>query len=389
MIKKKFSDALQFVKERYVAKKIRKIVGSGEQGFTLLEILVVLTIMGFLIAMVAPRLAGISGDAVDTVCDSNQNRMVTYMGSYYEKMSRFPNNLTNIVEETAANVYQFPATSDDDPDNGPETVAKEFMDRNHFRIHYLTNDEAKELKKMGIVSVFNLNDYSIYNTDGTGFKEGYTAAINTATNDVPLAASVTKSPKMDKNTIPTDTVATPFAVAMIGCGATAGGLGVGSPFAALPATERGWGEADHIGRIVFGMGPESALVKDGVISNAAHCPGGIQNADNATYNDYNLILPRLEATVARMQDATAGATIDAIDNNAADGIQTTAVAYDEEPAAAYDMAAAGNLLRTRDVRIDEAQAGHNYATQCPEGHMYPEDDGEFWGVSLNGDAILD
>ncbi len=61
--------------------KAKKTI-NGQQGFTLLEILVVLTIMGFLIAMVAPRLAGISSSAVDTVCDSNQNRMVTMMSCF-------------------------------------------------------------------------------------------------------------------------------------------------------------------------------------------------------------------------------------------------------------------------------------------------------------------
>ncbi len=55
-------------------KQHKNININNQKGFTLLEILVVLTIMGFLIAMVAPRLAGISGDAVDTVCDTNQNQ---------------------------------------------------------------------------------------------------------------------------------------------------------------------------------------------------------------------------------------------------------------------------------------------------------------------------
>jgi hypothetical protein len=190
---------------------------------------------------------------------------------------------------------------------------------------------------------------------------------------------------MKKKTISTDTTANPLAVAMIGIGVrTAGGN-----FEVLPG-ERGWGEPDHFGRIVFGMGPESALVKDGVISNAAHCPGGIQNADNATYNDYNLILPRLEATAKRIADTTVGATVINDDfDTATEGVQVRAVCYDDEPAAGYDMITNTDNLKFRIATISEAQAAHFYATQCPEGHMYPEDDGEFWGVSLNGDAILD
>nr|NJM04253.1 prepilin-type N-terminal cleavage/methylation domain-containing protein [Desulfobacula sp.] len=194
-------------------KKIKK----NNKGFTLLEILVVLTIMGFLIAMVAPRLAGISGGAVDTVCDSNQNRMTTMMSGFFEKTNRFPDKLTNLVEEVTATTYQIPAVSDDDPDNGAETLAAEFMSRNHFRIHYLTADEAAELKNMGIVSVFNLNAYDAY-TDANALKTTYnntpsSDATNPGPNDVALAASITKAPKMEKVT-----VAEGVAVAMVGVG---------------------------------------------------------------------------------------------------------------------------------------------------------------------------
>ena len=68
-----------------------------KSGFTLLEILVVLTIMGFLIAMVAPRLAGISSSASGTVCDTSKNRTKTYMSAFYEKFDRYPNKITNLV----------------------------------------------------------------------------------------------------------------------------------------------------------------------------------------------------------------------------------------------------------------------------------------------------
>jgi len=182
---------------------------ASQNGFTLLEILVVLTIMGFLIAMVAPRLGGISATAVDTVCDSNQNRMVTMMSGYFEKTSRFPNKLTNLVEETGTDTYQIPAVSDDDPENGAETLSSEIKARNHFRAHYLSAAEVAELKNMGITKVLNLNAYDAYLEDGLAVKADYD---NTATgpNDVPLQASVTKAPKMEEITLDTDVAATPF-----------------------------------------------------------------------------------------------------------------------------------------------------------------------------------
>ncbi len=347
----------------------------NSEGFTLLEILVVLTIMGFLIAMVAPRLAGISGDAVDTVCDSNQSRMMSMMSGYFEKTNRYPDKLTNIVEETADGVYQIPAISDDDPDNGAETIASEFNDRNHFRIHYLSEAEVRELKQMGIVNVFNLNAYDGYLEDGSGAKSGYDLDAVNGPNEIDLAATVTKAPTMEKFTLDPDVATSPIAVMMVGAGVDAAGDWV------LPTEERGWGEGDFMGRIVLGFGPENALVTSGIVSNAAHCPGGIQNADNVTYNDYNLVLPRLAAT-ANTAFETAFAAVDG--DSAADGIQIAAVSYgeDNEPTAAYDYVTNDDNYKTRAYDLTPMES-FQYATMCPEGHKFPADDGDFWGLDLN------
>lgn len=364
-------------------KKLRRL--QAQQGFTLLEILVVLTIMGFLIAMVAPRLAGISGGAVDTVCDSNQNRMVSYLGAYFEKTNRFPDKLTNLVEELdnaaapGGETYQIPAVSDDDPENGPETLASDFFSRNHFRIHYLSTGEVAELKSMGIVNLFNLNAYDGLNEAGA-VKTDYTQA-----DGLTYVAPTNAAPTMEMVTLNTDVAALQLAVAMVGMGKDAGDVWQAS------AVERGWGEPDFLGRIVLGMGPESGLVTSGIIANAAHCPGGIQNADNVTYNDYNVVLPRLAATAGLIVDGVAElATAGWTSQTAATLAELAAIAYDDAPTAtAYDIAANDDNYRYRTFDITVAQESYQYATQCPEGHMYPEDDGEFWGISLDGDSTLD
>ncbi|MDL1967503.1 MAG: type II secretion system GspH family protein [Deltaproteobacteria bacterium] len=353
-----------------ISKKFKKV--NSQKGFTLLEILVVLTIMGFLIAMVAPRLAGISGSAVDTVCDSNQNRMLTYMSTYYEQTNRYPSKLTNlVVEDITAGTYQIAPVSNQDPDDGVEVLPAEFNDRNHFHIHHLDAAEADELKNMGIVKLFNLNNYS-----------GIDNAIADTTNDV-LMVAVADADKGDS--MVEETPSAGVGVAMIGCGKT-----VGNVWVATNVTERGWGEPDWFGRIILGMGPECSLITSGVISNAAHCPGGIQNADNATYNDYNLVLPRLEATVTRMTDVADPLSGVITDNDALeDGLQVTALAYDEEPVDPYIIANNDDNLRQRSFTLDEAQERWQFATQCPEGHMYPEDDGEFWGINIDGNVNID
>ncbi|WP_320056209.1 type II secretion system protein [Desulfuromonas thiophila] len=372
-------------------KKLRRL--QAQQGFTLLEILVVLTIMGFLIAMVAPRLAGISGGAVDTVCDSNQNRMVSYLGAYFEKTARFPDKLTNLVDRLntgTSGAFQIPAVSDDNSENGAETLAAEFNERNHFRIHYLNASEAAELKSLGIANLFNLNAYDYLNEAGTAIKSDYAATAALATtlgvenpNEIDLAVPTNRGPAMEAVKVTTTgntsgVLTTPLAVAMVGMGIPTNS---GSQFT-VTMDERGWGEPDFLGRIVLGMGPESSLITSGIISNAAHCPGGIQNAANVTYNDYNVVLPRLAATEARLDVTSAlpaGMNPESL----------TAVSYDDEPDSSYNLATNTSNLRTRTFDITVAQESYQYATQCPEGHMYPEDDGEFWGISLDGDSTLD
>jgi len=341
----------------------------SQDGFTLLEILVVLTIMGFLIAMVAPRLAGISGGAVDTVCDSNQNRMVTYMSGFYEQTNRFPSKLTNIVTQTATDKFQVPAISDDDADNGPEILCSELNDRNHFRIHYLNAGEAEEMVDMGIKFVLNLNDYTAYDDEKDPSAMGDVALASTIASDN-RGAAMAKTKVAEK-----------VAVMMVGCGST-------TEADAWVATdvERGLGEAEWFGRIVLGMGPECGLITSGIIGNAAHCPGGIQNADNCTYNDYNLVLPRLSATSDRMtsEDSFGTAFKDLANAKALKCVQ-----YDETPKVGYKVIDNEDKLKYRVVDITEVQETWQFATQCPEGHAYPEDDGEFWGADIDGDGALD
>nr|WP_320115829.1 prepilin-type N-terminal cleavage/methylation domain-containing protein [uncultured Desulfuromonas sp.] len=344
-------------------RKMRQRRKNGESGFTLLEILVVLTIMGFLIAMVAPRLAGISGGAVDTVCDSNQSRMIQMTAAYIEKAGRLPNKLTNLVVEdgsTAGSNYAIPSVEDEDPDNGQETLALEFSDRVAPVIHYLTEDEADELKDLGIKRVFNLNSY-----DNSPVSETNQGA---PMREIAVAANV--------------------GVMMSGVGAA----GNDADFAAATDDIIGYGEADFLGRIVFGFGPENSVITSGLVSNAAHCPGGIQNADNITYNDYNLIVPRLSATVDRNADGTTHIFGDAA--TTPNGYQFVAYGYTEDfsttgsvgstvDGATGEHTAIDDGLKARTVSF-KGQELWQYATMCPEGHMFPADDSDFWAIDLDG-----
>ncbi len=349
------------VKERFnkfLGNVLRK---SNNKGFTLLEILVVLTIMGFLLAMLAPRLGGVSNSAVDTVCDSNQSRTIQMVGAYFEKTNRFPDKMTNLVAQNGTTAYVIPQVSDDNPDNGKETLASEFASRVKPVIHHLSTAEVNELKAMGVANVFNLNDYSGVSNPVT------TANQQPFMNPAKVAAGV--------------------GVMMSGIGAT----NATADFTAPTADLSGMGEADFYGRIVMGLGPESGLVTSGLITNAGHCPGGLQNSDNVTYNDYNIVLPRLQATVDRV-----GATPVLADvASAVDGIQLLSFGYTEDtPAAtAFTATVATDGTITALVGAKKArlvnftkQENHQYATMCPEGHMFPANDADFFALDLDGTA---
>ncbi|MGI6656187.1 MAG: type II secretion system protein [Desulfobulbus sp.] len=353
---------------------------ANSEGFTLLEILVVLTIMGFLIAMVAPRLAGISGSAVDTVCDSNQSRMITMMSSYFEKTNRYPDKLTNIVEETdGAGTFQIPAVSDDDMENKAETLALEFYERNKFRIHHLNQAEVDELRELGIVNLYNLNAYDGLVEDGTAVKDDYTPPLDSV-----YGAVTERSPQMEHYSLLNNYAATaagdkrPIGVMMVG-----GGVAdtTGDTFV-ISSDERKWGEGDFHFRMVFGFGPENGLITSGMVSNAAHCPGGIQNADNATFNDYVLVLPRLQSTVDRFDTNVKAMDISGSTNPKYVEIQ--AVAYNDDP---EDVDFTDTDLKYRKYPL-VAMESYQYATMCPEGHKFPEDDEEFWGLDIDGDDEL-
>lgn len=360
--------------------KPKKKTLSNAKGFTLLEILVVLTVMGFLIAMVAPRLAGISNSAVDTVCDTNQNRTIQMAAAYFEKTGKFPNKLTNLVvtegvDATAANnTYYTPSVSDDDPDNGQETLSSEFDERVKPTIHVLSSDEVDELADMGITKVFNLNSYDNFTTDGDKHN-------------------------LDGGSTKVATVAPPMLEVTLaeGMGVMMSGIGVttGNDFKIYEGGVElsGYGEAEFLGRIVFGFGPENGLITSGLITNAAHCPGGIQNSDNITYNDYNLVVPRLQATVDREEGMSLPILTDAAD--AVSNTQYIAYGYAEDYSnstvsstyntdtgvhAADSISAAGVKARTLNFTAQEL---YKFATMCPEGHMYPADDSDFWAVDLN------
>lgn len=367
--------------------RLRRFNGNAEQGFTLLEILVVLTIMGFLIAMVAPRLANMSDTAGGTVCDTNKDRGRDYVAGFYEKNSRYPNKLTNVVIDDGAvamgtaNKFQIPPCADRDPDNGAEVIRYEHNKAFRYVIHHLNAAEAKELKNLGIVRLFNLNDYSGLTSDGSG---GYTGADgadpagdNRLSNWADITAIATAQPAYEEVLVQEG-----LGVAMSGCGAVDDAA---NAFTYTHA-ERNWGMDETFGRIILTIGPESELVTSGMISSAGHTPGGIQNNDLFTFSEYIVVLPRLEATSERLRDTGgsftaawgAGGLTTAILQNA------TELFWEKKqgPAAGYDFStnSANYSLRSA-IDLTAPQEPWAFAKQRSRNDVQ-------YGYNLNGNTTL-
>ncbi|MEA2084032.1 MAG: type II secretion system protein [Thermodesulfobacteriota bacterium] len=258
----------------------------GKQaGFTLLEIVIVLTIIGFLLAMIAPRLGNIGTSAVEIIDDSNVKDMKGYIMVYQQKNARLPNKPITIINSSGGGNYQLPLIDDGDGDNGPETIGDEFNERLKPMMHILNEQEANEIKKMGIKKMMVLNDY-VGSTNTEYVKDGENSDLTPQTFAGGDAGRPLNMVGVHEG----------LGVLMIGAFANNTGGNVRS------VISRG----DHLGnpswiyRIVLGIGKNSSLVADGVVANEGLSPRGMQNKDYNTYNNYCMVLPRLKATVARI-----------------------------------------------------------------------------------------
>ncbi|MBN2722364.1 MAG: type II secretion system protein [Campylobacterales bacterium] len=340
---------------------------TGARGaFTLIEILVVLVIMGFLVAMVAPKLAGIVDKGVDTACDTNQERLRKIINSAYALDSKLPAGLTNMVVATDANgtTAAVPAASDEDKTNGPEFLSAEFAERFKPQVYTLNADEAKELRGMGMGAVKMLaqvNNVLLGEQQAggsTNIKERGTrqpvavdlkvlmAGMGAATN-----AAVPAYAKGDTVTV-AGNVATRSATPVDPKDATSENAQVGGTFAFMH-------EGKNIGRILLGVGKDGEMVQSGILDEAGTCPGQLQNADNFSWGNYVIVVPRLAATMDRMGEDTLHAV--AL-NEKDDG---TLEIVGRTPASGYEYFGAQKVT--------------DFTTSCPEGHT--------WGASSDAVGI--
>ena len=319
-------------------KKTRKMFGTAS-GFTLLEMIVVLVIMGFMVAMIAPRFSTVGQEAVDTVCDTNNRGVRFALGRYQMRhYDGLPNNVISLINQIAGG-YEIPAKEEDAVGDEPQSLADEFVTRNTPMLHILDQGEVDELAGYGIDTMLIWNNGNDANTLGS-------------------------ATPMEK----TDIIAgKPVAMVGAGCTTLAGHWKLNDAFSSHDINApKEHGNPYWLYRIMFGLGPDNSLVEENLLEGAALCPGGIQNAAAVDYNYYVMIVPRLAATVARLEALATGS---AGTEDCPKIIQIRGIGEGKTAATATGQ--------RKDVTVNVAQDPWAYDATCPEGHKWPESEGSY------------
>jgi len=289
---------------------------TGARGaFTLIEILVVLVIMGFLIAMVAPKLSGIIDGSVGTTADGNIERIGKVVNAVYAMNGKFPNNMENMVVYAANGTdAAIPSVTDFDKNNGAEFLSQDFVTRVAPQVHILNAAEAKELINMSVKSTLSLAKLgaadatalaaihvaSDYNIAETNLRKNVDAGVPVMMVGVGLDAT-NNATWTAANTITVDGTTS----AVVETPATLTALGANSVNAML-TTSQTYAHIDDgqlIGRMVFGITDHGEAVQSGTLSEAGTSAKQMQNSDQYTWGHYMVVMPRLASTINRLKNA--------------------------------------------------------------------------------------
>lgn len=322
------------------------------RGFTLLEIVIVLTIIGFLLAMIAPRLGSIGTSAVQKIDESNIKDLSGFITEYQQLKNRLPNKLVTIVNSKSGGQYQMPLVDDGDASNGPETIGYDFSDRCKLQLHILNKEEADEIKKLGVLTVLVLNDYKgSTNTAYVKDKSSNSSSSSSSTSQLQPQTFASGDEGRPLNQVD---VQEGLGVLMVAAGASSSG---GSIQSAVKEDDE-LGNPDLVYRIVLGVGRDSSLVTEGIVQNEGLSPKGMQNADYNTFNNYCLVLPRLKSSIKRI----------------AGGEPKEIKVYD----ATYDKD--DEKAQQRVIELDKVQELWETVVSSPLGTTWPQDAVTKWKI---------
>ena len=105
------------------SKRLRK----NEQGFTLIELMVVVIIIGILVAIAVPLYGGVQARARDNACMANVRTLNGAMAMYYAEHYEFPGDVGEL--ESAGFIQEIPECPNDPELDSEDDVAYEIVEQ--------------------------------------------------------------------------------------------------------------------------------------------------------------------------------------------------------------------------------------------------------------------
>ncbi len=325
-----------------------------QSGFTLMELLIVIAILGLLLGLIAPRLGGITSGTADNVCDTNNKGIRGMTALFLEQNGSLPGGLTNLVEYSSATAATLPPVQDANEggtaglNDETEILSVAFTQRNFPGIYQINTAEAAELRAMGVSSVFHQKGW-----DASGTPTARTMFPGTLENGSfvmmnGFSGNATTAALVDLN----DEATHAGAANLYGDAATAATSTIDTANALI-------GNPAWAGRIIMAVNEQCELITSGLITASALCPTAVLAADEFSHDEFFIILPRLVATVA--------------------GAVGTELATLETRWYAIDEGAAAPAADAQVIDIDYgAQEAWQFDVSCPEGHKWPAADSDNW-----------
>jgi hypothetical protein len=130
-------------------------------------------------------------------------------------------------------------------------------------------------------------------------------------------------------------------------------------------------------RVVLGLGPETSLIRDGLVFNAPTCPESGMKPMNYVWKYYSVLLPRLAATGDRLRaDLPLGGPAGATGELTAYGVQGAKTSAELTATMRRDVAVYGRQDRTF------------FSVMDAEGAIYPDNNTIGWGIDFNDDGDI-
>ena len=114
----------------------------GDKGFTLIELIVVIAVLGVLATLIVPRVIGVQSDAETAAMEANEKIIRNALERYYLDKDKYPDELEDLKEGYLDEIPDgFENHVDDDGDGKPDNP------ENHYVYKQKDNGKDYSLEK--------------------------------------------------------------------------------------------------------------------------------------------------------------------------------------------------------------------------------------------------